>query len=215
MPFRFKIVRREKVWRSRMILFFGVLLFSTALIIGSIFVFPGFKTSFHGSAEEESVNGVENENPFSDVKSTDPGASSMMFLKRDGVISGYPDLTFKPEQKISRAQLVKMVVAAKRAEPHPLTNSYCFSDVQNQWHARYICFAESRGWVKGNGKGIFKPDDNITKVEAYTIVQSAFDLSEEEYPAGESFGDSDESTEITRAEACDILAKGMLRAGIN
>lgn len=98
------------------------------------------------------------------------------YLTSKGIISGYEDGTFRPEGKITRAELVKMIVTAKKLKGG--MGSY-FSDVTNSyWAKEYIDIAVANGIIKGDVEGTFRPGDNITYGEVATVLVRA--MGEEE-----------------------------------
>ncbi len=108
---------------------------------------------------------------FNDVYSTNINNDAITYLKDAKVIQGYADGSYKPENRINRAEFIKIIVAAKVASP---TGSYCFTDVKNEWYAKYICTAKNLGYVQGYSDGTFKPGDYINFAEASKIVTKAF-----------------------------------------
>ena len=119
---------------------------------------------------------------FPDVDNAHPNATAINSLTQDKVISGYPDGTFQPDGLINRAELTKMIIATKTA-PDKSKYQNCFSDVQKQWFAPYICYAKANNWVSGYADGRFGPENFITRVEALKIVLEA--MTTESFEAGE------------------------------
>ncbi|MCC3374112.1 S-layer homology domain-containing protein [Cohnella sp. REN36] len=99
-----------------------------------------------------------------------------------GIINGYTDGTFKPDNKITRAELAKIVVETtgngKTAEALKNVKSK-FTDVKvNEWYTGYINVAETKGYILGdkdkNGKATkFRPNDNIKFEEVTAIILRA------------------------------------------
>jgi len=108
---------------------------------------------------------------FSDVYSTHINNDAITYLRGANVVQGYEDGSYKPENRINRAEFIKIIVAAKTKNP---TGSYCFTDVKNEWYAKYICTAKNLGYVQGYDDGTFKPGDYINFAEASKIVTKAF-----------------------------------------
>ncbi len=91
-------------------------------------------------------------------------------------VQGYKDSSgklldkFGPDDKITRAQLVKIVVGCKQKDVN-VPKDYVFSDVApGQWFAPYIVVAKKAGWVKGYKNNVFKPAQDINRVEALKII---------------------------------------------
>jgi hypothetical protein len=109
---------------------------------------------------------------FSDVSSTHPNYNAITALKNKNIIGGYSDNTFKPENKINRAELTKIVVEA--VYPGKAVGANCFPDVKEDWYAKYVCFAQAKGIINGYPDGKFYPNENINYVEALKIALEAF-----------------------------------------
>ena len=89
------------------------------------------------------------------------------------VISGYADGTFRPQNSVTRGQLVKMVAIAEGYTLiNPLTPQ--FSDVgRDHIFYRYIETAVSRRIVTGYSDNTFRPDDPVTRAQIAKIVVRA------------------------------------------
>ncbi len=109
---------------------------------------------------------------FTDVRDNHPNVEAINKLYDEEVVNGYEDGTFSPDGEISRAELTKMVIAAI-ADPDVSTYNNCFTDVEDQWYAPYICYAQEQGWVNGYDSGEFQPKSQITRVEALKIILEA------------------------------------------
>lgn len=118
---------------------------------------------------------------YSDVEDNDPFVEAINYLTDKGVISGYPDGTYRPESTINRAELLKIVVeAAYDTIPESYTSQQCFSDIEvGAWYTKYVCFAKDEGIVNGYPDGSFKPDQNIIFVEALKIALIGFGYDSE------------------------------------
>lgn len=109
--------------------------------------------------------------PFPDVFENDPVNDALDYLYEEGVIEGYEDGSFQPYNSINRAEFVKMVVAGLGTEPDPEEYNNCFQDVEDDWYAKYVCYAEEQGWVEGYDDDKFYPGSNITKTEALAVIE--------------------------------------------
>jgi len=110
---------------------------------------------------------------FEDVVSEHPNETAIAYLKSKGIVKGYDDGTFLPDTTINRAEFMKIIIGAAIFDPQ---GSNCFKDVKDEWFAKYICEAKNKGYVSGYPDGTFKPDLNISVVEASKIVAKAFGL---------------------------------------
>lgn len=89
-------------------------------------------------------------------------------------INGYLDKSFAPEKSITRAEAVKMFVAATELEKTS-EGIDKFSDLKdsNHWASEYIGAAVKAGLINGKLDGKFHPDENITRAELITIVSKS------------------------------------------
>lgn len=93
-----------------------------------------------------------------------------------GIITGYPDGTFKPNKPITRAEFAAI---AARFDETQSGKSATFSDVIGHWAAREIGIAYYNDWIKGYPDGTFKPDQNITRAEAMTLINRVLERKPE------------------------------------
>ncbi|MGL5830883.1 MAG: S-layer homology domain-containing protein [Candidatus Altimarinota bacterium] len=120
---------------------------------------------------------------FTDVSANNKNTRAIGWLKTNGVIAGYEDGSFKPENSINRAELMKILVEGMGMTPDADTYKNCFSDVKEDWYAKYVCYAQSQGWVEGYPDGTFKPAQNVNDAEALKMILESQGVSE---PAGYS-----------------------------
>ncbi|QHI72676.1 S-layer homology domain-containing protein [Aminipila terrae] len=94
-------------------------------------------------------------------------------LSNRGIISGYPDGQFKPNNNITRAEFATMVAKMDGVNNTAQYNS-SFNDMEGySWAKGYIGYCASKGILKGDGKGNVMPAQNITLGEAVTMVVRA------------------------------------------
>lgn len=85
-----------------------------------------------------------------------------------GVIDGYTDNTFRPNNTITRQELAKMVVEAYELEKDENVD-VSFSD-NNGWGKEYVEVLASLGIVQGKRANIFAPNDRVTRAETAVFV---------------------------------------------
>lgn len=96
------------------------------------------------------------------------------------IVKGYPDGTFKPDQGITRAEMVKIVLLAGKWEVMS-GNESCFSDVPHE--ERYfdiLCSAKAMGIIQGYPDGSFKPNQKVSFVEGLKIAIEGFKIQTKE-----------------------------------
>ena len=106
-------------------------------------------------------------NSYNDVKDGDWFCCAVSTLSKMGIIKGYEDGSFKPNDPISRAEFAAI---AARFDPNGDKTPASFSDVTSHWAKDEISIAANHGWIKGYEDGSFKPDQKITRAETMTLV---------------------------------------------
>lgn len=88
-----------------------------------------------------------------------------------GLVEGYPDKTFRPENALSRAELATLLVRAKGIKIPDGPARQIFKDVKKDfWAAKYIEVAQREGLVKGYPDKTFRPNNKINKVEGIVVL---------------------------------------------
>jgi hypothetical protein len=105
--------------------------------------------------------------PFSDVADGQWYTQAVAYLAQVGIINGYPDGTFKPDQLISRAEFAKLISEFDELQE---VGYNVFSDIADNWAVGYINGASEKGWLRGYPDGTFKPLDNLTRAEIVTSM---------------------------------------------
>ncbi len=87
-----------------------------------------------------------------------------------GVVSGYPDRTFRPESQVTRAEFVVMLVNAMGIVPQ---SGQIFGDTQYHWAKDSIATATALGIVSGYDTNRFGPDDLVTREQMAVMIAKA------------------------------------------
>ena len=106
---------------------------------------------------------------FSDIESVEWAKEAITALAKEGVIAGYDDNTFKPQQSIKREEFVKMVISASHID---LNKPACkFDDVeQDKWYAQYVNAAYGAGIISGTSESDFGIGRGITREDMAVII---------------------------------------------
>ena len=117
-------------------------------------------------------------NDFSDVSSSDWFNNAVSTMANAGILTGYPDGTFKPNAPITRAEFAAI---AARFSDVSYNGSCSFTDVaKTHWAADEIALAEHLGWITGYPDDTFRPGRNITRAEAMTLINRVLERAVEE-----------------------------------
>ena len=126
--------------------------------------------------------------PFTDLAGADWAMDAVEYLYKEGIINGRSENSFAPNETVTRAELVKMIVESLDISGG--SNEVEFGDVSDgDWFSSYIKKAAAAGIVNG-ANGIFRPDGGVTREDAALIIFRALGL--------------ENSGEITFDDAADI-----------
>ena len=105
---------------------------------------------------------------FNDVSPNYWAANYIGYMEQYGIIIGYEDGSFRPEEPVSRAEFATIV---SRFDKLSGDCSSSFPDVSDDyWAATYIGHAAERGWVIGYEDGTFRPENFITRAEVAAVT---------------------------------------------
>ncbi|MBS5595298.1 MAG: S-layer homology domain-containing protein, partial [Clostridiales bacterium] len=132
-------------------------------------------TMFTRLLKDRPVKGKAYKVALSDVHAGDWYADTVNYAVEKGIVSGYPDGSFKPNQAITRAEFAS--IASRFAE---LTESkdLSFSDLDaSHWGYKAIRLAASNGWISGYPDNTFRPEQAITRAEVTSITNRMLNRS--------------------------------------
>ena len=105
-------------------------------------------------------------NDYTDVNAGDWFNNAISTLSNAGIVTGYNDGTFRPNQPITRGEMAKII--ANFANLNKGTKS--FTDLSGHWSKSYVELAAGNGWIAGYPDGSFRPDQKITRAETVTMI---------------------------------------------
>lgn len=109
---------------------------------------------------------------FSDV-SDSATQEAVAVLSGMGIVSGYSDGAYHPNDVLTRAQFCKLAILLENKGDEAAVSGYrsLFSDLPaTHWAVGYVNLAYSDGLVAGYGNGRFGPDDPVTCAQAVTVL---------------------------------------------
>lgn len=96
-------------------------------------------------------------------------------LAEAGILNGYENGTFKPENKVTRGEVAKVITLIRHLEEGTKTP---FKDVKDgYWSTQYINSLYAAKLVNGYEDGTFKPEGNVTRAEFAKLVVDAYGLT--------------------------------------
>lgn len=150
----------------------------TASLLGTMFaVSPAFAAD---------TTTTFSKNPFSDVPESSSYHEAVEYLRANNVLKGYDDGTFRPNEKINRAEFVKLITNPFIMNTNRMNlclaeyerntgEKVFFSDVRkDDWYAPEVCYLKEKQIIKGYDDLTFRPANKINFVEAAKIVSGVF-----------------------------------------
>jgi hypothetical protein len=108
---------------------------------------------------------------FNDVGPTHWAKDSIEVLATLGIIKGYPDNLFKPENGITRAEFAALLARLVGEGEYQTQGEIPFSDInQNHWAYRAVAYALDNNLVKGYPDGTFRPNKKISRAEGVAVI---------------------------------------------
>ncbi len=137
--------------------------------------------------EAQTSSGIKTVVDFPDVLRTHNSYVAVTHLAEAGVLSGYPDGSFKPDNPINRAEVLKVILGGSNVEAPEEFGEVDFPDFQkDDWFARFVMKAKALGIVKGNdADGTFAPSRQVNKAEFLKMLLMANEIKPVELEEGE------------------------------
>lgn len=110
---------------------------------------------------------------FSDLKANHWANGAIGAVSAAGIIHGYPDGTFRPNESVTRAEMAKLVAMAMKLPGLPAGGD-SFQDVPpSHWAAPAIYELVNDGVLQGFPNGTFRPNGQATRAEFAFILAKA------------------------------------------
>ncbi len=125
-----------------------------------------------------------------------------------GWIVGYQDGTFRPDDGLTRAEFTVMV---NRALGFTEEDELVFADVREEaWYAEPVKIASAAGYISGYEDGSFRPEAEITRLEAVAIVAALMNNPAAQAPIA-TFVDADEIPDWGKAAVNKAVDRGVIK----
>ncbi len=90
-----------------------------------------------------------------------------------GVINGYTDGSFKPNDTVTRAEMAKMIYVLRTGNSDASAynnDKTTFTDINGHWARGYVKYCQSLGIIAGQSATTFAPDQTVTAQEAAKML---------------------------------------------
>lgn len=116
---------------------------------------------------------------FPDIKNDAPLEEAVGVLAGYGIITGYPDNSFKPDQTVTRAEMAKIIMVSAGFSDYIKNMTSVYEDMRGHWAESYVELANVLGFIKGISPTMYGPDNLIKFEEAYTMILRLLGYSDE------------------------------------
>ena len=107
---------------------------------------------------------------FSDVKTSSWYAGAVAAAAGAGLLQGYGDGTFRPEQKVTREEIAAVLARVMNLKPAGEKLSFRDSAKISPWAREAVAAAAAQGLVKGFPDGTFRPDAPAGRAEGAAMI---------------------------------------------
>lgn len=118
---------------------------------------------------DKPTEATEPKQTFADVPQTHWAKESIEKAVEMGIVSGYEDGEFKPDDEMTRAEFATVLWnVAGKPEPSSTPN---LSDISaNDWFYKQVAWGYGEGFITGTNQTAFSPNDNLTREQAMTVL---------------------------------------------
>lgn len=124
---------------------------------------------------------------FNDLSNNHWAYDEIIEFAQLGIVNGFGDRTFGPDNSITRAQFIKIF---NKYFELTKKSGKSFSDSTNHWAKEDIDIAYTNGIIDGFEDGTFRPDDAITREAAAKIIANYKKISDKDYDKLNQYNDS-------------------------
>lgn len=152
---------------------------------------------------------------FSDVPDSHSNFNAVDYLTKNTEVKGFGNGEFKPNQKITRAELIKSLVTLNYSpEEIDACEELPFSDVkEDNSFSKYICIAQRDNISNGYSDNTFRPDQNVKLNAAGKMILKSLEYDNDDSQFGLRLNHLKAiptsirclESDLTRAEVAEII----------
>lgn len=117
--------------------------------------------------------------PFLDTPSDAWFTEYIIAAKEKGIVSGYEDNTFKPDQNINLVEALKMYLECLGIQEYPQGGEFLFADTsEDAWFTKYTSYANDTDILNVPPSNEIDPDQELTRGYLSEIIYRNMKLAE-------------------------------------
>ncbi len=125
-------------------------------------------------------SGKSLDNAVADYPFTDTSDRNVIAAYALGIVAGYGDTTFRPDNTITRQEAAKILTITAKLAGIPLSGTpLSFADQGEilSWAKEYVDYVTATGIMKGMGDNIFSPLSNYTRQQALITMRRIYEMA--------------------------------------
>ena len=122
-----------------------------------------------------SVPPLNDSTPFTDIS----GHWAEKYIEElydQGVTGGYPDGTYRPENRVTRAEMAVFLLKGIGVTPPAMDGSDPFTDINLHWAEIFIEELYDQGITGGYPDGTYRPENRVTRAEMAVFLVNTFGI---------------------------------------
>ncbi len=162
-----------------------------------------------------SMGAFANSTEFTDI-SGHWAETAIENMAAEGIIQGYPDGTFQPNNNVTRAEFAVMLYQATDNKDNPSVENP-FVDVKASWYYDEVITLYEDGVIQGMTDNTFEPNTYITREQMIVLIQRAaetygtFNLNIDETKSLSDFTDSDSISAYAKDSCLFAYQTGLIQ----
>ena len=114
---------------------------------------------------------------LSDVSKNSYEGQAALYLQQRGVISGFPDGSFRGSNPVNRVEAAKMLLLAGDYTMRQIQNTGTYADIEpGAWYEQFALNAVDRGIMAGYPNSTFGPSRAVIRAEFLKMLSNAFEI---------------------------------------
>ncbi len=145
---------------------------------------------------------------YSDLPTTHWAYESVNTLSEKGVINGFEDGSFKPENTVTREQFIKMLVSAFELSGEAECD---FIDVENgRWSETFVKIAVANGITNGVSADVFAPEATVTRQDAAVMLYRVCNVKNIALSGKTELTDGDTVSDYAKESVSSLAGAGII-----
>ena len=138
-------------------------------------------------------------------------SESLTYFADEGWLQGYKDGTYKPDNKITRAEFITILNRVCGFTERDDEAAKEFEDVkETDWYFEQVSIALAAGYTNGTTATTMSPKAKITRQEAFTMIARVAGVSSDDLSVLDKFSDADTIGKFAKSSIAGLTAAGYI-----